>query len=461
MKPIKSFYEFVNENYQINEAFSIKTAEKAYELIANFLSKKMGSVLNGYPWLEEYTKADGQKGTGKRYYSDDMRSIRLNIAADEKSVKITSIDYWDGSSVEPQYTIHAFGQSMAKILPAVAEKIMNPASHINESEDFEFAQDELNEGRKDMTDAQKKSLLADSHSMDLKQLEKKYKIAPNSILKILKEMGKDVVVQHAKKETRVSADEDKAIKVNEMSLDDEVKLLGETLEDLEQLVKAVIADRLNGLMVSGKAGTGKSHVVETTLKGVPHNVVKGSASIIGIMQELFKARHGDIIVFDDCDSVFDDQQSRNIFKAALDTKKVRTISYLKQNRLFYDASSADLSEEEMDQRYAERGEIPNNFEFKGKIIFISNLPKDQLDPDGAIRSRSLMVDVSPSDLAILERIKLLLPELEPLELSLEEKLEVFEYIKGTKGASMRTFVKAAGIYMTGCANWKRIVERYS
>ena len=106
------------------------------------------------------------------------------------------------------------------------------------------------------------------------------------------------------------------------------------------------------------------------------------------------------------------------------------------------------------------GKIPNSFQFTGQIIFISNLKKEKLDPDGAIRSRSLIIDVSPDDMTIMERIKTMLDDIEPLDMDLKEKLEVFEYIKDSKNVSMRTFVKAANFKKTGMKNWKRILERY-
>jgi hypothetical protein len=85
---------------------------------------------------------------------------------------------------------------------------------------------------------------------------------------------------------------------------------------------------------------------------------------------------------------------------------------------------------------------------------------EKLDPDGAIRSRSLIIDVSPDDMTIMERMKRMLKFMEPMNMPIEEKEEVFEYIKGSKNVSMRTFVKAAMFKQTGVKNWKRILERY-
>ena len=63
-------------------------------------------------------------------------------------------------------------------------------------------------------------------------------------------------------------------------------------------------------------------------------------------------------------------------------------------------------------------------------------------------------------MTIMERMKRLIKFMEPLDMPIEEKEEVFEYIKDSKNVSMRTFVKAACFKQTGVKNWKRILERY-
>ena len=68
--------------------------------------------------------------------------------------------------------------------------------------------------------------------------------------------------------------------------------------------------------------------------------------------------------------------------------------------------------------------------------------------------------MSPDDMTIMERMKVMLPSIEPMEMSLKEKEEVFSYIKNSKNVSMRTFVKAANFKMSGIKNWQRILERY-
>ena len=57
-------------------------------------------------------------------------------------------------------------------------------------------------------------------------------------------------------------------------------------------------------------------------------------------------------------------------------------------------------------------------------------------------------------------IKTLLPFLEPKDMPLDDKEEIFEFMKKAKDVSMRTFVKAAGFKNAGLKNWERMSKRY-
>lgn len=433
----------------INESISSKNANRAFDLIKSYLERKMGEALYAYPEVELYTKSDGTSGFGKRYFTESGKSIRLNIDESEGATDITSVDYWDGSSSEPSWTVDGFGLSLVKFLPQVADQLVNPQAQL-------VAPDQITEAKKDVDI---KEIVKLSNNMNAKEIASKVGISPKAVREILRNNNVINARPAAKEKRQESKDEIEMVFQGEAALKDKVKLLNEIMEDIADVVTAVAMGNVNGLMISGKAGTGKTHTVTEALNkaGAHFNIVTGSASTPGIVMELYKNNTG-IIVFDDCDSVFDDQESRNIFKAALDTKRVRTVSYKKQNSNFYDPDK--VSSPEQLEGFEEAGRIPNTFEFTGRIIFISNLKKEKLDPDGAIRSRSLIIDVSPDDMTIMERMRSMLKYIEPLDMSMDEKLEVFEYIKSSKNVSMRTFVKAANFKKTGIKNWQRILERY-
>jgi len=217
-------------------------------------------------------------------------------------------------------------------------------------------------------------------------------------------------------------------------------------------------------MISGRAGTGKTYSVEKALadEGLTIDddfiMVSGAVSTIMMFKKMFQYRNK-VLVFDDCDAVFRDENGRNILKAALDTKKVRRISYLKKSGLVFDPKDFEM-DPEGEFNMIENGMVPAYFDFAGRVIFISNLAKDKADPDGAIRSRSILIDVNPDDATIMERIKTLLPYLEPKDMAMKDKLEIYEFMKTANDVSMRTFVKAAGFKDADLPNWQRMTKRY-
>ena len=113
-----------------------------------------------------------------------------------------------------------------------------------------------------------------------------------------------------------------------------VERLRERFSMLTDMTKAVKKGDVRAMIVSGPPGVGKSHGVEEVLDRYAmmetlgarktHEVIKGAMSALGLYCKLYKmADEGNVVVFDDCDSIFSDELSLNILKAALDSKKNR------------------------------------------------------------------------------------------------------------------------------------------
>jgi len=146
-----------------------------------------------------------------------------------------------------------------------------------------------------------------------------------------------------------------------------IERIRERFAILDQMTDAVANGVVRGLIVSGPPGVGKSFGVESILDmydaeqklaGRPPRteVVKGSMTPIGLYQTLFNnSNKGDILVFDDCDSILFDEVCLNMLKAVLDSGKKRTISWKSE--------SAALRREG----------IPDRFDFAGGCIFITNV----------------------------------------------------------------------------------------
>jgi hypothetical protein len=165
-------------------------------------------------------------------------------------------------------------------------------------------------------------------------------------------------------------------------------------EILDEMSAACIKGDIRAMIVSGPPGVGKSFGVEQQLekaslfdkianKRQKYEVVKGAMTALGLYAQLYRfSDKGNILVFDDCDSVFGDELSLNILKAALDSGKRRRICWNSDSRLLRDEG------------------IPNSFEFKGSAIFITNLKFENVrskklqDHLEALESRCHFVDLT-------------------------------------------------------------------
>lgn len=169
--------------------------------------------------------------------------------------------------------------------------------------------------------------------------------------------------------------------------------LAERFEILDEMTKAVKKGDVRAMIVSGPPGVGKSFGVEAVLqkdglfdtlaeRKPKFEVVKGAMSSIGLYAKLFEfSNAGNVVVFDDCDSILMEDLSLNILKGALDSSERRFISWNTDSRLLRSEG------------------IPDRFEFKGAAIFITNIKfehvkskrlRDHLD---ALESRCHYIDL--------------------------------------------------------------------
>jgi len=189
-----------------------------------------------------------------------------------------------------------------------------------------------------------------------------------------------------------------AIRANEMKVaresDEEILTrLRERFTVLTDMTRAVRQGNIRAMIVSGPPGVGKSYGVEDVLfrdgifdtlgeRKPKYEIVKGAMSSIGLYSKLYEySEKGNVIVFDDCDSILMEDLSLNILKGALDSGKKRVISW------------------NTDSRVLRSEGVPDRFEFKAGAIFITNIKfehvrskklRDHLD---ALESRCHYIDL--------------------------------------------------------------------
>ena len=219
--------------------------------------------------------------------------------------------------------------------------------------------------------------------------------------------------------------------------------------NIERLTKMVGRGIQPSLVITGGAGMGKTHLVKNTLEGMglreSYDFVhfKGRATAAGLFITLYE-NSDKIIVLDDCDSVFRDDDAVNILKGALDSYDTRKISYITTKALKDEFGS----------------EVPRHFEFSGRIIFISNISQSRLDE--AIRSRSFVADVDLTTEQMFARMEQLIGKMES-KIPLAAKQQALEYMKELDKEfdgleiNLRSFIKAARICAMGFENPKMMI----
>lgn len=241
---------------------------------------------------------------------------------------------------------------------------------------------------------------------------------------------------------------------------------------ITEVTDMVVRGESNSVIITGSGGLGKTYTVmgclkKAGLKAVAARVVEsdevdpedleegGSGEIVErkgdyeiikgfvtpkALYRLLYVNAERLIIFDDCDSVWDNATTVSLLKAALDSYDTRTISWFSESK-------------------SDDDDLPQQFEFKGKIIFVSNLALTDLDQ--AVLSRCLYVDVSMTAQEKVARIKTLAPKIRPdmTKAAKEECIKLLEEHADRIGdLNIRTFLKVCEIRHKDTANWQDLAE---
>lgn len=232
---------------------------------------------------------------------------------------------------------------------------------------------------------------------------------------------------------------------------------------LGDMTKAVKKGDVRAMIVSGPPGVGKSHGVEEVLDRYKmmedmggrktHEVIKGAMSPIGLYCKLYKmADAGNVVVFDDCDSIFQEELSLNILKAALDSKKNRWIHW--------NTDSFKLRNEG----------VPDKFKFEASAIFITNLKFDKVKGKlrehlEALESRCHYMDLTiDTERDKMLRIRQVIQDgmLDAYSLSDAVKEEIIDFVDINKSRlrelSLRSVLKVADLAVSFPDRWAEFAE---
>lgn len=437
------------ETLLITEAFSNNNIKKAIKNIKTVTEKTIGSKLLPFgDGFEKFSRNNGINGFGIYYIVDKFdRLIRFNWETKKKSNTITSIDAWSNIYDvfdKPDATLDIpTNYNIVQSINIICNFIKKPRIGV------------VNEAKGD-----KKRALAAQWGLDP---EMSYRDIQKAVTRKKKLMA---LKGETENNTIIQEVNDAQKKLDKQKYADPDIVF----DDLDDLVRMVASNVQPSLLVTGMAGIGKTYSVTSVLtsmlgaEGTKWIHIRGKLSPVGMYRTFFLHRHK-LIVFDDADSVFANQDTNNMLKAALDSYDKRTISWFSpitvdvsrlddiQIQELYDNIEDVLSTDPGNTKI----KYPNKFDFEGQVIFISNLNASKID--SAVKSRSLTIDVTLSREDVIKRLQSILQYVGG-DVPMEEKQEVLDFLdESYKGElNIRSFILGCRCKKSGSSNWKRLIS---
>lgn len=221
---------------------------------------------------------------------------------------------------------------------------------------------------------------------------------------------------------------------------------------LDLMTYGIIKGDFRALIVSGNPGTGKTYTLENILQTaadksqIIFTTIKGFVRATGLYRLMYEHRFAEcVLMFDDADSIFQDEVALNLLKAALDTTKKREISW-RSEKVFEDEDGED---------------IPRTFQFDGAVIFVSNIDfqravaqQNKISPHlEALMSRSYYLDLNMRSIReLIIRIKSVVHQsdiLQQIGIKKKDNQIILDYIEENQNrlreVSLRTVIKLGNI----------------
>jgi hypothetical protein len=364
------------------------------QLLADITTDISNFRLNAkFKFLDNFKMKIDEDSTYKMsLYVDELseKALGLNWANDE----IASISYWSDYSASPQQPTKniLFNETLTlknikPILNAVYERLLSCKEDKKLLENVEFTDGDLLTEAEDDDDE-----FADIFAkLDFTGITAKDKAE------------KEEKTEKSASTPKTAAKTTPASRTATAKVNDDGDIIGSNyadpkyvFQDLEDSVRQLCrGGALNGVLIAGPGGTGKSYHVEKAFEAEGLQPGKDWVKFKVRMTppEIYKTllnNYDKIIVFDDCDEALTNKTAANIFKSAIDTYEHRTVSWFKTDTLNTQGLPNEVIKGLVNNDAKHR--LPSTFEFTGACIFITNLPLYKID--SALLTRCDVIDVT-------------------------------------------------------------------
>ena len=375
----------------LKEFLGSQTQNKDAQLLADITTDISNFKLNAnFKFVDNFKiKIDEDSSYKLSLYFDTLseKALGLNWASD----KIASISYWSDYSSAPQQPTKnvLFNEALTlknikPILNAVYERLLSCKEDKKLLENVEFTDGDL------LTEAESDE--SDPYFDEMQALFGKaseVKMGSSS-----KSTSSDTKDKNAAKTTTKTAKSNVDSERNSTAtIYADPKHVFQDLEDsVRQLCRG---GALNGVLIAGPGGTGKSYHVEKAFdaEGLQPGKDWVKFKVRMTPPEIYKTllnNYDKIIVFDDCDEALTNKTAANIFKSAIDTYEHRTVSWFKTDTLNTQGLPNEVIKGLVNNDAKHR--LPSTFEFTGACVFITNLPLYKID--SALLTRCDVIDVT-------------------------------------------------------------------
>lgn len=282
----------------------------------------------------------------------------------------------------------------------------------------------------------------------------------------VKHKDKEINVHVNRKDFRIVEDDPDLLMftdTGELTEDELREHISQRFRVMAKTTEKAIRGIVRSAIYSGAPGIGKSYNLEKRLEKAfdrgeinSYTILKGKISAIALFAQLFNhSSPGDILVLDDIDVVFQDETALNLLKAALDTGDRRHLVWMTAST------------------WLEENGIPQEFDFEGSCIFITNIDFDRQIERGSNLAPHLKALVSRSNYLnlgihtnreILVHIKMTIENTTMLDvhnIDVDQKNLMIKWmednVNNIRELSLRTVLKIAS-YMKGDPEWKETAD---